>query len=329
MHTTRIPKLMPGLRYHVLACALLSGACQGPAPESPSGGGPAAEIDFSSWELKEKEELLERLLQELRASNGSSLYNLRLAKKYEQVIDETLGGIKDAQVLEIGPGRNLALGVIMVLRGARRYSAVDIYQHPELYDPSAYHGLYRLTRTIRWRLVTGPDDLLRVEGDRVHLDPDRIEWLYPYESYNFPKEDNTVDFVFSHAGFEHFNEPRKTIERIFQVLRPGGTTAHHIDLRDHEDFSKPFAFLRFGTEGWRARFTAENLHEYTNQWRAVDFRQAFEAAGFEIVEDDRKVEAQVTEELKSSFHTDFQDYSTEELSETQLWIVARKPEPNL
>ncbi len=286
------------------------------------------DVDFEALELEQKEDLLGQLLDDLADRNGSSAYNMAILRKYQRTIDKTLGGLRNVRVVEIGPGRNLAVGVMFVLRGARRYSAVDIYQHPQLYEPTVYLNLRRLARAAGWSLSSGKfDRVVKIEDGKVHLDPDRIEWLYPHESYAFPMADGGADFVFSHSGFEHFNEPRKTIERIFQVLRPGGVTAHSIDLRDHRDFSRPYAFLELGAKEWRARFTEKNLHQYTNRWRAIDFRRAFEAAGFEILEDSRQEHAQVTEDLRRSFHKDFQGYFLAELSSTHLWIVARKPEP--
>ncbi|MEM7353423.1 MAG: methyltransferase domain-containing protein [Acidobacteriota bacterium] len=288
----------------------------------------SSDIDLEPLELEAKEALFGQLLDDLVQQNGSSMYNMTIVNKYAQAIEATLGSLKGTSVLEIGPGRNLAVGVTLVVRGARRYSAVDIYQDPALFEPMAYLNMHRLAQEVTgWSYnVSRFDDMVRIEDGQVHLDPERIEWLYPHESYSFPTPDDSIDFVFSHSGFEHFNEPRKTIDRILKALRPGGVTAHSIDLRDHDDFSKPYAFLAFSEEEWRARFKPENLHNYTNRWRAVDFRQAFEDAGFEILEDYRQEEAQVTEALKQTFHSDFHKYPLKDLSETYLWIVARKPD---
>ncbi len=330
VHSTSLLWIAPAL-----ACLLLASAC---GPET-------ADIDLDSWDLDREEKLFERLVSHLVVQNGSSLYNMTILQRFGRTIEETLGDREELSVLEIGPGRNLAVGVMLVLQGIRRYSAVDIYQHPELYEPTAYRNLHRLAQAAGWELSGDVelDDLVRIEDDRVHLDPDRIEWLYPYESYAFPKAEGSVDFVFSCSGFEHFNEPRRTVEKIFRVLRPGGVTAHSIDLSDHRDPSLPYDFLKLSAGDWRARFTADDLHLYTNRWRAVDFLRAFAEAGFEIIEDSRtfpypwssleewqssriRVEhSHVTEALKRSFHSDFQGYSLEELSATYLWIVARKP----
>ncbi len=310
-------------RWCTLAWLLFTCACSGQLTSE------APDVDLDRWDLGQKEDLLGRLLDDLPEQNGSSIYNLSILNRYGRTIDRTLGGLQGTRVLEIGPGRNLAVGVAMVLKGARRYSAVDIYQHPELYEPDVYLNMHRLARRTGWRdyNIGRFDEVVRIEDGSVHLDPDRIEWLYPHESYAFPMADDAVDFAFSHSGFEHFNEPRKTIGRLFQVLRPGGVTAHSIDLRDHDDFSRPYEFLKLSAEEWRSRFTEENLHNFTNRWRAVDFQRAFEDAGFEILEDKRREQAEVTEELQRALHSDFQGYSLEELSATNLWIVARKPGP--
>ena len=64
-----------------------------------------------------------------------------------------------------------------------------------------------------------------------------------------------------------------------RLLKPGGFTAHQIDLRDHIDFEKPLEFLK--VSGADYKFTSPYG---TNRWRRSDFESAFRAAGFRQVD---------------------------------------------
>jgi SAM-dependent methyltransferase len=88
------------------------------------------------------------------------------------------------------------------------------------------------------------------------------------------------------ATIEHLNDPLGSILEWKRILKPGGISAHIAGLVDHRDFSKPYEYLKLDPPAWRAQFGPGRtpLHDYVNQWRPIDFRRAFEKAGFEILE---------------------------------------------
>lgn len=281
----------------------------------------------SPLSLYDKEKRLQEVVEDLRESNGSSVYNIGIYRLYMGIIKKYFPSPEGLQALEIGPGSNLASGTLMVLGGVDKYYGVDIYKDPEFYNPLPFQSLSLLINQFMPELNRFPHNrAFDFKDNKVVYNQDRIVYVYPYLSSNFPMDPDTIDFVFSHSGFEHFITPQQTVVRIFEVLKPGGITAHSIDLRDHDDFSRPYEFLKYDGKKWANKFNDENIHLYTNRWRARDYVEAFESAGFEILEQKTESAGKITEADKKTFGPLFQKYTLEELAVTHLTLVVRKPE---
>jgi SAM-dependent methyltransferase len=302
----------------------------GCGPDQQPESTPGAEISDAA---------LRKQLLGLRSVGGTSVYNFGIYHAYNPILEKYCAAKEEAVVVEIGPGANLASGVLFALSGIKKYYGTDIYQSPRFYDAEPYAAIAAIIETTHRDFAAVPvDSVFTVENeqvgdgqtlasDRVRFNPDKVEYLYPYLSSEFPMPEGSVDYVFSNACFEHFVTPQETIEHIFMVLKPGGITAHQIDLREHDRSKEPLEFLKVSPEEWRSRFSDSSIHMYTNQLRAPDYRQGFERAGFKILEwQEQNPEGyRVTEEVISSLHPAFQKYTAEELEVLGLFVIAQKP----
>jgi SAM-dependent methyltransferase len=177
-------------------------------------------------------------------------------------------------------------------------------------------------------IINKADAVFRVEGDKVAFNQERLEYLYPHQSYDIPLPAGSVDYVFSNSVLEHITDLEPTATNIFRVLPSGGLTAHHIDMRDHRDFERPLEFLKIDAETWKQRrgSTVTAAAGYnTNRLRLSDFIAALEKSGFRILKSEVTRKVNVTEETRASLHADFQKYSLEDLSVVSAMIVAEKP----
>ncbi len=281
----------------------------------------------SAADLRPREERFLRQMEELRGFNGSSLYNLGVYRRFRGIADQYLQQGGDARVLEIGPGINLGTGLLFALGGAEKYYGLDVYQDPDLLSAPQYQSLVALFEAVcPGDIRRNPASVFTIRNDRVRFHSERIEYLYPRESYDIPLGDGSVDFVFSNATLEHVRDPGETIRSIHRVLVPGGVTAHIVDLRDHENFGKPLEFLKVPSPEWEPRFsTPETHHLYLNRWRAGDFREAFEDCGFEILLFEATSRWPVDEALRGALQPEFRSRPLEDLGVTGIFVVARRP----
>jgi len=276
--------------------------------------------------INENEQFLLQTLRDYALRNSTSPYNFGIYNLYSRFQREYLGTGRPTRILEIGPGANLGVGVIFALTGAEKYYGLDIYMDPDLYSASQYESIAYLVQLAgAGRPLRKLDDVMKVTDNKVEFARDRIEYLYPRQSYDIPLPDGSLDYVFSHATMEHVADPETTVRAISRVLRNGGITAHQIDMRDHADFSKPLEFLKVDEDAWKERWKdPKRAFLYMNRWRLSDFKEAFEGAGLRILKVDVNATFPVDESIRRTLDKRFQKYSLEDLSVTGVMIIARK-----
>jgi SAM-dependent methyltransferase len=221
-----------------------------------------------------------------------------------------VGSVRGKDCVEIGPGGNLGLGIMLLLDGARSAVALDTVNFIE---GKHLQPLY--------------EELVRAAGSSA--DPQSLSeslvYLAPVDISASGLETATVDVLVSHACFEHFVDPAGAIREIARLLRPGGVTSHQIDLRDHRDMSRPLRFLRLGDASWKLA-TSNRVSLTPSRWRASDYESAFIAAGLELVSSDTTDSYDVTDAERARFAPRFRRKAVEDLRRTGIFIVARKPQ---
>lgn len=167
-------------------------------------------------------------------------------------------------VVELGPGDSLGIGLMALLTGSERYIAIDAVRHASLSaNLQIFDELVTLLRN-RTPIPHGgeyaeiypqldqydfPHDVLGESWLEKSLAPDRvtkirnllltkspgaaIQYLAPFgEMDSIPT--GSVDWIFSQAVMEHVDDPGKTYRECFRCLKPGGFMTHQIDFRCHE-----------------------------------------------------------------------------------------------
>ena len=259
-----------------------------------------------------------------KRENSTAVYNFSIYHIYRDIWLERRKQSSAPVLLELGPGDNIGQGVIFAMTGAKKYYGLDIFRAAQFYNRAHYQAVAALLSTVAPKaIVSNVDSVFRIDGDKVVFNTKKVEYLYPHQSYDIPLPPGSVDYAFSSSVFEHISDPEATINAIFRVLPSGGLTAHHFDMRDHEDFSKPLEFLKLDTQTFKNRDVP--LHRSTNRWRLSDFVAAFKKSGFRVDKVEVTSRLAVTEEMRQSLHPDFQKYSLEDLAALSAIIVAEKP----
>jgi SAM-dependent methyltransferase len=279
---------------------------------------------------------------DLEGDIRSPFYFVWAANMFKPFAVKYLGSLKDLNIVEIGPGSTMVPAALYASAGAKHLYCVDIYEHPAIRDALPYRTAFDLAKLDPDYFVRDANEIiLKEEGGKAILNPDYITFL-KRESFDTGLPDASVDYVFSMATIEHLNDPLQSIMEWKRILKPGGISAHIAGLADHRDFSKPYEYLKLDPAAWRAQFGPGRtpLHDFVNQWRPVDFRRAFEKAGFEILEYATEIKSAYSREQIRVFYpnqsisdADWEQIvpsvragkTREEVAQIFITIVVRKP----
>ncbi|CAA7619607.1 hypothetical protein MTBSS4_250022 [Magnetospirillum sp. SS-4] len=177
-------------------------------------------------------------------------------------------------VLELGPGDTLGEPLLLASAGARMIVADRFVAR---WDEER-RPFYQMLRD-QWDGPTAPLDRVLAQGSfegvmTVLAEP--AECLAGIA-------DGQVELALSNAVLEHLYDLEAAAGELWRVSAPGAWHFHQIDLRDHKDFERPLEYLLYDAETYR-KIQDHNQYERGCQWRASEFRAAFEARGFEVVE---------------------------------------------
>jgi hypothetical protein len=161
--------------------------------------------------------------------------------------------IEGFSCMEFGAGYVPVVGIVYALLGATRVALID-------YNPIAQ---FRYLRTAvdksdinRVSILLSPFVAPHLLGDRIRmlskldlsnvdsLSSLNIKYVAPFDMNSGIASDR-FDFIRSISVLEHVSQHDvvNIIKNLYSSLEIGGIAHHHIDLRDHGDFTKPLKFL--------------------------------------------------------------------------------------
>lgn len=267
--------------------------------------------------------------------NSSLIYDASIYHRYQRVISQYFDNIPET-TLQIGPGGSLGCEVLLSLMGVKKACTLDVYPLMNFDLDKYMNALRTLFEVISWFKGTqgfDPSGLgiphYQALNGFYQIGDGIVQHIYPRSFENTGLEDESIDFLFSHAALEHVRDPLLCIQETRRLLRRGGLTAHCIDLRDHRDFEKPLEFLRWSPETWE-RIIERDMEQfgsfYLNRWRANEFKAAFEQEGLSVLEcvaEAKVSDAELSAEM-NLFNRYYRQFPKEDLAVTGVFIVARK-----
>lgn len=212
--------------------------------------------------------------------------------KYElRVVDAWLGALSSytgsgtflagKRVLELGPGSDLGVGLILLARGARRYSACDVHDLARHAPQPFYDALLEeLGRRDGADVATLREQLLAVTSGTASM----LEYAVQ-DSFDLKAAvgAGTIDLVFSQAAFEHFDDVDAVVGQLSEVCTPGAVLVAEIDLKTHSRWIRdrdPNNIYRYSD----SIYDAFRFRGIPNRVRPHEYRQSFEHHGWTRVE---------------------------------------------
>src|SRR3954447_10481419 len=151
----------------------------------------------------------------------------------------TPDNLRDARILEIGPGDNFGLGLRLLAAGAREVVCADRF-----YSVRDHQQQRRIYSALLERM--SPEERARVEGvvdlsgsGDVTFDESRLKYEHgiAIEEADQHYEPGSFDLILSRAVMEHVYDTDAAFRSMDRLLKPGGMEMHKVDLRDHMMFS--------------------------------------------------------------------------------------------
>jgi SAM-dependent methyltransferase len=208
-------------------------------------------------------------------------YDLQVVEGWMRALASYTGSgtfLAGKDVLELGPGSDLGVGVVLLARGAKSYSACDVNDLAKHAPRSFYDALLgRLARAYPGS-ATGR---LREELDAMESGvPSRIRYTVQQSlDLTAAVGAGTMDVVVSQAAFEHFRDVESIVRQLSRVCRPGAVLVAEIDLKTHSRWIRdkdPNNIYRYPD----GIYDAFRFRGSPNRMRPYQYRAAFERCGW-------------------------------------------------
>lgn len=216
--------------------------------------------------------------------------------------------------LELGPGESLQSALISNCFGSSKAYIVDVDRFASE-DIQSYKEMANFLRSRNLDIADFND------AESIDEIINRCNGCYLTSGMSSLRsiEDNSVDFIWSHAVLEHvkYDEFFETMKELRRIVKDDGVCSHTVDLRDHLELS--LNNLRFSDKVWESDLMA-NSGFYTNRIRYSQMLSIFEEAGFKI--ERTEVEKWDTLPLeRSKLNQQFRELSEEDLCVSGCSVV--------
>jgi SAM-dependent methyltransferase len=228
--------------------------------------------------------------------------------------------LRGKDVLELGPGSDLGVGLYLLSKGVHTYAACDVNNLASAVPDSFYETLFARFPT---GSGVGPTEQLKAELARTKSGASsRLNYIVR-DDFNLVSAfgEEAVDLVFSQASFEHFDDVDATVRGLSKVCRPGAVMVAEIDLKTHSRWIRdkdPNNIYRYPQWLYRAFW----FRGAPNRVRPLQYVHALERCGWTDIA--VVPETQLDAHNARSFDAAFRD-SSNQMSLLSVILCARKP----
>lgn len=254
---------------------------------------------------------------------NSADYYVSFFDRFYSIIKRAKIDYKGKSILEIGTGSSIGMGYSFLVTGAKNFTASDSQRSLNM-SKKAVDIEKRLIQMVENKYDTN------IAGKFVKIDEEKI---IPIKNLHFRKLDVTLsdidlskkyDLIISVAVLEHIRKDKveTALKNMIALLNKNGRMIHHIDLRDHFNFNRPFNFYKYSESEW-SRLTNFGVF-YTNRLRVEDYVKLFEKGGFEVTYLRRNRKKIDIKKIKAKANIKFQNYSDRDLQSWMMEIALQK-----
>jgi len=250
-------------------------------------------------------------------SGGGSIDTItdydKMAKHCEQVFSNYVNLCKiklnGKKILEIGPGRTLGVAAIFNLNGADQVFSIDKFNCLRKDDEA-------VIKKICEKNNGSYDEICKKINYIPEVEIEKISKVFKKEKF---------DMIISNAVLEHVGDLKRAFQLMSQIIKPGGTIVHEVDLACHNRFvgMHPLAFLTFSNKRWVRM--GSNLGQ-PNRFRYNHYLTFLKNSGFSIenCEVIKRISFSQIETIRNSLDNRFVRLSNDDLSVLVFRFSAKK-----
>lgn len=139
--------------------------------------------------------------------------------------------LEGQSILELGPGADLGVGVILLAKGVKKYHALDRHSLVHSAPKQFYQELFQRLAETRDGLDV---DALRTQLEMtLNGNNDRLDYVVRRDFDVMSFKGHDIDIVLSQAAFEHFDDIGQVFARLGSVVRRGAVLVATVDLQTH------------------------------------------------------------------------------------------------
>jgi SAM-dependent methyltransferase len=253
-------------------------------------------------------------------------YDLRVVDEWLQYLRAYAAAgddLRGKNVLELGPGSDLGVGLYLLAKGAAAYHACDVIELSQHAPASFYASLIERIGasdpSVDTASLNSQIELARNgSASRLHfVVREDFDLVSAFGS-------NTMDLVFSQAAFEHFDDVARTVQQLTTVCKPGAIVVSEIDLKTHSRWIRdkdPNNIYRYSD----AVYDAFWFRGMPNRMRPYQYRELFERHGWSDVSI-TPIEQVNDIDSEFSVHRQFKD-ARNQMSYLSIVLCAKKTPP--
>lgn len=208
-------------------------------------------------------------------------YNQRVVSQWLTHLREYTANedpLKGKQVLELGPGSDLGIGLMLLASGCAGYSACDVNSLAAAVPERFYTELFAWLR--REDPQTDTAFLRRQLARSQSKQPSQLNYVVQ-DDFDLVAAlgESSIDIVFSQAAFEHFDDVEATVAQLTKVCKPGARLVIEIDLKTHSRWIRsvdPNNIYRYPD----SMYSAFYFRGIPNRMRPYQYVCAFERYGW-------------------------------------------------
>lgn len=209
-------------------------------------------------------------------------YDINVIKHWLHQLNLYIGepvNIKGKNILELGPGSDLGVGLLMLAMGVKQYNALDVNDLVANVPPEFYETLFSTISCNTMLFETSGEDLRRQLEKTKQGNNERLNYVCKndFDVGIFGKE--SIDIVFSQAAIEHFDDVKRTFSQLNEIVRPGGFFVAEIDLGTHTRLLRdvdPLNIYRYP----RWLYKGLKFRGVPNRVRPDEYRHVLESSGW-------------------------------------------------